>query len=634
MRLLRNPVVQYLTIALLLFAALSVGTSILSNRAAERESVTSARSTTWLLSEWVEPALPKGLVDLRPSAIDRLDRQVRDRLLVGDVRRIKIWRSDGTILYSDETRLIGDRYELGAEEIDVLDDGGLDAEVSDLTEPENRYEQGTGGLLEVYTQVQSPEGEPLLFELYFAADDVESRRQEVLAPFQRITIGGLLAMLLIGTPIIAALTQRLTRAGRERERLLRSSMDASAAERRRIARDLHDGVVQDLAGTAFSLSAVSRDVRLDPGLQADVGRAGTSLRGSLKSLRSLLVSIHPPDLRADGLNAALTDLTAPAVAADIATTVSVEDVGVVPDDTVALVWRVAQEAVRNAIRHAGARSLDVSVRRTGDVLTLSVADDGVGFDTHHDPDPASFGLRGLTSLVADARAGCGQLAARSGHDRADGHRSVNAVTEVTITIVVVDDHAVVRGGLTQLLDGVSDLEVVGTASDGAEAIEVVRRTHPDVVLMDLQMPGVDGVSATRTIVAEGLADVLVLTSYADAERIVGALDAGAVGYLLKDADADDILGGIRAVARGESPIHPRAARELLDTRRPSADIPDLTPRELEVLGLVREGLANKQIARRLGITERTVKAHLTSIFATIGVADRTSAALWAERHRM
>jgi DNA-binding NarL/FixJ family response regulator len=153
-------------------------------------------------------------------------------------------------------------------------------------------------------------------------------------------------------------------------------------------------------------------------------------------------------------------------------------------------------------------------------------------------------------------------------------------------------------------------------------------------LMDLQMPGVDGVSATRSIVAEQLADVLVLTSYADAERIVGALDAGAVGYLLKDAEPDDILDGIRAVARGESPIHPRAARELLVTRRPSADMPDLTPREREVLALVREGLANKQIARRLGITERTVKAHLTSIFATIGVGDRTSAALWAERHRV
>jgi DNA-binding NarL/FixJ family response regulator len=203
-----------------------------------------------------------------------------------------------------------------------------------------------------------------------------------------------------------------------------------------------------------------------------------------------------------------------------------------------------------------------------------------------------------------------------------------------IKVVVVDDHAVVRRGLEQLLTSADGIEVVGAASDGAEALEVVRATGPDVVLMDLQMPGVDGVSATRAINAEGLADVLVLTSVSDSERIVAALDAGAVGYLLKDAEPDDILEGIRAVARGESPIHPRAARELLDTRRPSADLPDLTPREREVLQLVREGLANKQIARRLGITERTVKAHLTSIFATIGVADRTSAALWAERHRV
>src|SRR5918996_3136684 len=157
-------------------------------------------------------------------------------------------------------------------------------------------------------------------------------------------------------------------------------------------------------------------------------------------------------------------------------------------------------------------------------------------------------------------------------------------TGQAITVVVVDDHAVVRGGLTQLLAGVEDLRVVGTASDGTEALEVVRSTRPDVVLMDLQMPGVDGVSATRSIVAEELADVLVLTSYADAERIVGALDAGAVGYLLKDAEPDEVLRGIRAVARGESPINPRAARELLGARRTtSAAAAELTPRETEVL---------------------------------------------------
>jgi DNA-binding NarL/FixJ family response regulator len=202
-----------------------------------------------------------------------------------------------------------------------------------------------------------------------------------------------------------------------------------------------------------------------------------------------------------------------------------------------------------------------------------------------------------------------------------------------IRVVIVDDHAVLRAGLEQMLAGEPDMEVVGTASDGAQAVEVVREVRPDVVLMDLQMPGVDGVSATRTIVGEQLADVLVLTSYSDAERIVGALDAGALGYLLKDAEPDEVLHGIRAVARGESPINPRAARELLGTRRTtSTAASDLTPREAEVLSLVRQGLANKQIARRLGISERTVKAHLTSTFQRIGVVDRTQAALWAERN--
>jgi DNA-binding NarL/FixJ family response regulator len=204
--------------------------------------------------------------------------------------------------------------------------------------------------------------------------------------------------------------------------------------------------------------------------------------------------------------------------------------------------------------------------------------------------------------------------------------------ELPTRVVIVDDHAVLRAGLQQLLAGEPDLEVVGTAADGAEAISVVRRLRPDVVLMDLQMPGVDGVAATREIVARELADVLVLTSYSDAERIVGALDAGALGYLLKDAEPDEVLRGIRAVARGESPINPRAARELLGARRTAGVAADLTPRETEVLALVRQGLANKQIARRLGISDRTVKAHLTSAFQRIGVVDRTQAALWAERN--
>ncbi len=200
-----------------------------------------------------------------------------------------------------------------------------------------------------------------------------------------------------------------------------------------------------------------------------------------------------------------------------------------------------------------------------------------------------------------------------------------------IKVAIVDDHAVVRSGLEQLLSSEADLEVVGAAADGAEAQSLVERVQPDVVLMDLSMPEVDGVEATRRIVdAWPDVHVVVLTSFAERRQVVDALDAGAVGYLLKDAAASDVVAAVRAAAAGGAPIDPKAARVFLDAQRTRRSNVELTPREEEVLSLVAEGLANKQIARRLGISERTVKAHLTSVFQTIGVADRTQAALWAK----
>jgi DNA-binding NarL/FixJ family response regulator len=201
-----------------------------------------------------------------------------------------------------------------------------------------------------------------------------------------------------------------------------------------------------------------------------------------------------------------------------------------------------------------------------------------------------------------------------------------------IRVLIVDDHAVVRSGLESLLETAEGIDVVGAVADGSEAIEFVADAAPDVVLMDLSMPGVDGVEATATITqAHPDVAVVVLTSFSEPSRITAALEAGAIGYQLKDAAPDDLIAAVRAAAAGGAPLDPRAARVLLDRRPPAAQaMAALSSREQEVLRLVVAGLANKQIARRLGIAERTVKAHLTNIFGRIGVTDRTQAALWAQ----
>jgi DNA-binding NarL/FixJ family response regulator len=203
-----------------------------------------------------------------------------------------------------------------------------------------------------------------------------------------------------------------------------------------------------------------------------------------------------------------------------------------------------------------------------------------------------------------------------------------------VRVLLADDHGVIRDGLGRLIAALDDVELVATAADGAEAVEAARRERPDVVLMDLEMPQLDGIEATRRIVAElpGIA-VLVLTSFSDRPRIVGALEAGACGYLLKDVDAAQVAEGIRAAARGESPLDPRAARTILDARSAPDPLAGLSAREREVLDLLVEGLPNKLIARRLEISEKTVKSHLTRVFRELGVSDRTQAALWMERNR-
>jgi len=204
-----------------------------------------------------------------------------------------------------------------------------------------------------------------------------------------------------------------------------------------------------------------------------------------------------------------------------------------------------------------------------------------------------------------------------------------------IAVLLVDDHALIRRGLSELIATAEGITVVGAIEDGELAAAAVVELEPDIVLMDMSMPGLDGIDATRAVLlVRPSTKVIMLTSFSENARIMAALDVGAVGYLLKDAEPEDIIKALRDAAAGGVPLSPKAARALLPGNRPSgnADSNALSAREREVLSLVAVGLPNKSIARRLTISEKTVKAHLTRVFTVLGVSDRTSAALWAQRH--
>ena len=255
-----------------------------------------------------------------------------------------------------------------------------------------------------------PAGEPLLFEVYYADDGVAERRAEILRAFQPLTVGGILLFLLLTVPLVYVLARRLSDAARARERLLVSAVEASDAERRRIARDVHDGVVQDLVGTSYALSATEREVEASPGIDRDELRSrlhamAAAVRQSLTSLRSLLVEIYPPDLAREGLGPALDDLLAPAVASGVDVTLEVPDTVDMDREVTALIWRTAQETVRNALRHGDPDRLTVRVVRPDSeprAWQLEVTDDGRGFDTTAPPPAGHFGIRGLRDLVSES----------------------------------------------------------------------------------------------------------------------------------------------------------------------------------------------------------------------------------------
>jgi signal transduction histidine kinase len=404
---IRRLVLRYVAMAAVTLVAVALASAFVARRIGTSEAIDDAdRITRLIAGTAVEPALADGIVDLDPDATERLDDVVRRQVIGGSLVRVKLWRDDGTIVYSDESRLVGQRFELEPDELAALRTGHSDAGITDLSEPENRYEDSATRLLEVYVPVRTPGGTDLLFEAYYRYNGVAESGRRVWTRFAPVMLGALLLVTLLQIPSAVSLARRLRRTQGEREALLRSAIDATDAERRRIATDLHDGVVQDLAGVGFSLSAAAREAEAAGSDGGELHRASDKVRDAVRALRSLLVDIYPPSLAESGLESALSDLTARVEASGIDTSLSVAGpVAGLDDDTTRLLYRVAQEGLRNAVTHAGASRVDVRVdvptNGDGSRAVLEVADDGVGISGETIPErEGHIGLRGLAGLAA------------------------------------------------------------------------------------------------------------------------------------------------------------------------------------------------------------------------------------------
>jgi two-component system, NarL family, sensor kinase len=371
----------------------------------------------------VQGAVTDGLLKRDPDAVARVDDKVTTDVLPPletknspPVKRVKIWSEDGTVLYSDVPELIGKKFTLGAEEREILEKGGSEAELSDLSKPENQYERQYGQLLEAHTPIRTPNGTRVLFEIYQEFSSVRAGATDRLRALAPPLLAGLLVLLLFQVPLAWSMARRLQRGHRDREALLANAIEASDQERRRIASDLHDGVVQDVAGVAFGLAPLAENAqRRGDDRESRVLRdsAGT-LRQGVRDLRTLLVEIHPPSLESTGLEAALSDLLSPLKTDGIATELHVAEEAATGSNGDALVYRVAREALRNVQKYAEADSVRVEVTRPEPWTTrLVVADDGKGFSEEDRAGRREEGHVGLTLLESLVRQSHGTLAVHS-----------------------------------------------------------------------------------------------------------------------------------------------------------------------------------------------------------------------------
>ena len=412
----RGAIIRFAVAGLIALTALVVVGGLVLRNLAEGEAVDDARRLATLAGRGVvEPTFTDAALAGRPAALARLDRVVQERVLSEDIVRVKIWDPDGRIVYSDEPRLIGRRYPLGPDEREALEAGVTDAELSDLSKPENVFERDDGSLLEVYLPIRTPEGRPALFEIYRRQSAIQASGERILIAVAPVVIGSLLLLWLIQLPLAWSTARRLRDGLREREALLEAALESSSVERRRVAADLHDGPVQNLAGLAFSLAAAAEraPADTDPDTVRALEDGADSAREGIRRLRAAVVEINPGRLHDAGLAAAISDLSGELRERGVMVEIDVPDDLALAPATEELLYRAAVEALRNAGAHADPTRVSVRIARIGGAARLRVEDDGRGFDAATRARRREEGHLGL-ALVED-------LAAHLG-----GHAEVNS----------------------------------------------------------------------------------------------------------------------------------------------------------------------------------------------------------------
>ena len=406
---------------------------------------------------------------------------------------------------------------------------------------------------------------------------------------------------------------------------------AVAAERLTIARDLHDlvshglGLITVRAAVARSVDATSPD-RLMAAL-GDIEQASRATTLELRRMLQVLRSSQSPPLSpAPGAPNWQESITA-AERAGLTVEAAGTSVAVNSNGVALAVHRILQEGLANVTRHAGPTKVRIDLTRNGDTLCLTMADEGPVPGWRARPG-AGHGLLGLQERVAALGGELSHSSSPAGF-RLVAELPAQSLPMPEIRVVIADDQQLLRQSLVHLLDHQPGIRVVAEAATGVEAVSVTRELAPDVVLMDIRMPQLDGIAATRSIARDPrLAEtrVLVLTMFGLDEYVFGALRAGASGFLLKDATPDALINAVRTVAAGQSLLAPSAVTTLVErwlpTETPRGNVAGLTPRQTQILRLVARGLSNEQIEQELHISHATCKTHISALLSRLQARDR------------